>query len=63
MFNVYCLRTEKTLTLDKTTVLIILRQFDDGYEQFFHVCNMKIYEDRFIYDDKGNLFYDIKRIK
>ncbi len=63
MFNVHCFRTGKMLVLDKTTVLIILRQFDDGYEQFFHVCNMDIGRTWDAYNDKEYLTYIIKRIK
>lgn len=62
MFSVKCIKTEKALTLDRTTVLIILRQFDDGYDRFFHVCNMEYDEVYHAY--KGdNLLYIIKRIK
>jgi hypothetical protein len=60
MFSVKCIKTGKTLILDQTTVLIILRQFDDGYNRFSHVCNC---DEAYHAYEEDNLLYIIKCIK
>ncbi len=54
MFEVHCMRTDKTHILDKTLVLIILRQFDDGYEKFFEILSMDQGETKWITKDSAS---------
>ena len=40
MFSVYELKTGVTRTVDKDILLIMLRRFEDGYEQWFYCLSL-----------------------
>ncbi len=59
MFSVSCMRTGKSLVLSQTELLILLRQFDDGYEKFFKVCNSDNFN---VHNKNGDLLYLISKV-